>query len=75
MLIHIYRTYLTALAKVIIETKSCTEWFLLGAALGLSYETLESIRQTQKDASMCKVTMLNKWLCGMDDVSKEGGPS
>lgn len=64
------------LGNVLIEIRACTDWFYLGACLGLEYETLESIRQANVgDPERCKVAMIAKWLQGMDRVGEAGGPS
>ena len=64
------------LRNILIVIRTCTDWFYLGACLGLEYHTLHAIRDTHMGHSEdCKVTMIDKWLQGMDQVSDAGGPS
>ena len=55
---------------------TCTDWFYLGACLGLECHTLTTISDTHvNQPERCKVVMIDKWLQGMDRVSEAGGPS
>ena len=64
------------LCKVLGEISDVSDWFLLGAHLGLKPCTLATIRLAHvADPGSCKVVMIEKWLQGADDVSVVGGPS
>ena len=63
------------LSKVLREIRDVSEWFHLGASLGLRVHTLETIHQAHADPESCKEVMIEKWLQGMDEVSQAGGPS
>ena len=64
------------LGNVIREISDVSDWFLLGACLGLKPHTLATIREAHvADPESCKVVMIEKWLQGMDEVSVVGGPS
>ena len=64
------------LSNVLGEISDFSDWFHLGASLGLSVNTLTTIRQVHiADPGSCKAVMIDKWLQGMDDVSVVGGPS
>ena len=66
----------SVLSNVLRKISDISEWFPLGASLGLRVHTLTTIRQTHvTDPGSCKAVMLEKWLQGMDDVSVVGGPS
>ena len=63
-------------SNVLMVIRTCTDWFHLGACLGLEYHTLTTIKDTHVGhPEDCKVAMVSKWLQGMDGVSEAGGPS
>ena len=64
------------LSKVLFAIRTCTDWYCLGAWLGLECHTLDTISETHPHCpERCKVAMINKWLQGKDHVGLEGGPS
>ena len=64
------------LSNVLIVIRTCTDWFYLGACLGLEGHTLNTISEAHAGhPERCKVTMIEKWLQGMDQVGEVGGPS
>ena len=51
-----------------------TDWFTLGATLGLSYPTLEAIRiEHREQVSSCRCAMIYAWMCEKDCVKEHGG--
>ena len=68
--------FVAVLSNVFVEISECTDWFYLGACLGLECSTLENLRQANgSDPTRCKVAMIAQWLQGKDGVGDLGGPS
>ena len=68
--------FFPVLSNVIREISDVTDWFCLGASLGLKPHTLATIREAHVAyPGSCKVDMIEKWLQGMDEVNDAGGPS
>ena len=53
-----------------------SNWNELGLQLGLYHNTLEAIREKEReDSNKCLTKCLSAWLRKEDGVEKEGGPS
>ena len=65
-----------ALVTVRLETAAVTEWFDLGLALGLHYDTLKQMEiENRGIIGECAREMLVSWLKRRDYVTKNGLPS
>ena len=68
------------LNEVLVLLRKCgftdSRWFELGLALGLSKNTLDTIKANNShDINQCVIECLSKWLERVDDVVNKGGPT